>query len=501
MVIEGSDRPRYDISSARRSDSWDRWVDSRSRRPPTYNASYVNADIEGIDDLDTYGNWEQIPEHGWAWTPSQVNVGWQPYVDGRWMWQDPWGWTWVSSEPWGWAPYHYGRWVSTRQRWYWIPVGPRARNTRYSPALVAFVGGGAGWSASVSIGGGGFVGWFPLAPRDPFVRWWGPRGHQNVSNFNYVNRSRVTIVRRDTFAGGRVVTNGIVRDARVIRDVSSAPVIRGPIPILPTTASIRVSTSGRNVTKPSITSVSRTVVTREAPPPAPMPFQEKEQLIKNNAGAPVEWQSLRATRSAEAPKKPVVSVRSAAPESGQITLAPRDNSAPVRRVQPATAPSRREPSTGPDGAPQFSSPNLTSPKPRVNEPVTIQPQGQDRPAPSFSDRPSNVPPTPRSETQQFSPSQNDRMKDPRPAPQEQSRQQEIRSAPTRPPEIRSEPIRRDPPIEQRRLQPIPQKPVEQPQMKVVPPKEKEAKPEKVEKPMKKPPKTEEEKEKDKDPKR
>lgn len=67
MVIEGFDRPRYDIYSARRSDSWDRWVDSHPR-PRTYNASYAHADIEGIDDLDMYGHWEQIPDHGWAWS-------------------------------------------------------------------------------------------------------------------------------------------------------------------------------------------------------------------------------------------------------------------------------------------------------------------------------------------------------------------------------------------------------------------------------------------------
>ena len=96
-------------------------------------------------------------------------AGWQPYRAGRWIWQDPWGWTWVSTERWGWAPYHYGRWVTWRSGWYWVPVAPRASVVVYSPALVAFVGGGPGFSVSVGGGGTDYVGWFPLAPREPLI--------------------------------------------------------------------------------------------------------------------------------------------------------------------------------------------------------------------------------------------------------------------------------------------------------------------------------------------
>src|SRR5206468_522613 len=106
-------------------------------------ARYVSAEVFGADDLDQYGRWEEIPDYGTCWTPQSVAVDWAPYRAGRWVWEDPWGWTWVSTEPWGWAPYHWGRWVTVSSRWYWVPVAPSVRRVTYSPALVAFVGGGS----------------------------------------------------------------------------------------------------------------------------------------------------------------------------------------------------------------------------------------------------------------------------------------------------------------------------------------------------------------------
>ena len=115
MAIDGIDSPVYDITSLPRPDSWDQWVATRSRPSlATGSRRYVNADISGVDDLDQYGRWSEIPEYGRCWSPANVSADWQPYRAGRWAWQDPWGWSWVSNESWGWAPYHYGRWVTSR---------------------------------------------------------------------------------------------------------------------------------------------------------------------------------------------------------------------------------------------------------------------------------------------------------------------------------------------------------------------------------------------------
>ncbi len=314
ISIQGFDNPSYDVYRLGSIDSWDRWVgvrDSRFRRVGSYQ--YVNADVVGVEDLDRYGHWQDVPQYGHCWTPSSVQAGWTPYRDGQWIWQDPWGWTWVGAEPWGWAPYHYGRWVTYSSRWFWVPAGPRVA-ARYSPALVAFVGGGPGWSMSFAVGGGGgYVGWFPLAPRDPFIPWWGSRRDRNVNvtNVTYVNRTYVTVVNQNTFVSGAPVQRNYVRDPQVIRRVETAPVARGPIPVVPTTASLRVAAAtARLAPRPPAVVERRAVVTRVAPPPAPASFQTKVRVIQENRGAPIapraEAQMSIQARGERAPRLPCV---------------------------------------------------------------------------------------------------------------------------------------------------------------------------------------------------
>src|SRR5664279_5923051 len=77
-----------------------------------------------IRDSPTYGN---------VWMPTSVQSGWAPYHNGHWVWVAPWGWTWVDDAPWGYAPFHYGRWVSLRGNWGWVP-GPINYQPVYAPA-------------------------------------------------------------------------------------------------------------------------------------------------------------------------------------------------------------------------------------------------------------------------------------------------------------------------------------------------------------------------------
>ena len=123
MIVTGIDDPEYDVVAIPFADSWDRWVSSREqRRHEVVAYDYTSADVLGVEDLDAYGDWESVPQYGRVWRPRSVAAGWAPYRIGRWIWQDPWGWTWVSAEPWGWAPYHYGRWAFVSSRWCWVPV-------------------------------------------------------------------------------------------------------------------------------------------------------------------------------------------------------------------------------------------------------------------------------------------------------------------------------------------------------------------------------------------
>jgi hypothetical protein len=105
------------------------------------------------DALAPYGSWQADPQYGRFWRPG-VAAGWQPYLDGRWVWT-AYGWTWVSNEPWSWT-FHYGRWgYLPAWGWGWFP------GSTWAPAWVR-------WNTY-----GGYVGWAPLSPfgYPPFNRY------------------------------------------------------------------------------------------------------------------------------------------------------------------------------------------------------------------------------------------------------------------------------------------------------------------------------------------
>ena len=103
------------------------------------------------DDLAPYGDWFQMEDYGWVWTPRHVASDWRPYTRGRWVFSDDDGWMWASDEDFGWATGHYGRWFfDDRYGWIWVP------GSEWAPAWVSWR-----W-------GGGYVGWAPLPPR---FRW------------------------------------------------------------------------------------------------------------------------------------------------------------------------------------------------------------------------------------------------------------------------------------------------------------------------------------------
>ena len=382
MIIDGIDSPRYDVvSTTQQPDAWDHWTDgryARIRNSASYH--YVNPSVVGAEDLDQYGSWSSIPQYGMVWSPTQVEAGWVPYRAGHWIWQDPWGWTWVSSEPWGWAPYHSGRWVTYSSRWFWVPVAPAVR-VAYAPALVAFVGSGPGFSASVTIGGGGgYVGWFPLAPREPFVPWWAPRPaavNVNVTNVTYVNKTYVTVVNQNAFVSGGLVARNIVTDRTVVRQVETTQVVHGAVPMIPTLASTRVSvrTGTASAARPPAAVVSRTVVARVAPPPAPPRFQQKLAVIQESRRPVDPVAAARLTTQAQAQPRSAVAVRPVANAGGNVTLAPRQgaSTATSERSRQAPAPIAVTSLRGRQAA--------TAQQPVASAPVSARKIGE-RPAPS-----------------------------------------------------------------------------------------------------------------------
>ncbi|HYV61989.1 MAG TPA: DUF6600 domain-containing protein, partial [Bryobacteraceae bacterium] len=306
VIVRGDDQISYNLASAAGADAWDQWCSSRDRREDqSQSARYVSREVAGYDDLDEYGRWDNQPGYGYVWMPNSVASGWAPYHDGHWAWISPWGWTWVDDAPWGFAPYHYGRWASFSGRWGWIP-GPYGVTPVYAPALVAWIGGrgGSGFSLSFSIGTVAAIGWFPLGPREPYFpsyqvsqgyftrvnntntvinnttinNYYGYSRNSNdaaITNIQYVNRNvqnGVTAVPQDTFARGRRVT----QDARPVPAAQLASVqVFGASAIAPQRESVlgaRADTASR-AARPPANVVSRPVVARTAPPPAPVPFE------------------------------------------------------------------------------------------------------------------------------------------------------------------------------------------------------------------------------------
>ncbi len=226
--FEGADNPQIHESAAPAPDGLDSWAAERDLRDDhAVSSKYVSPDVPGVSDLDDNGTWNEEPDYGNVWYPSQVAPGWAPYSYGAWNYVGPWGWTWVGYEPWGFAPYHYGRWAFIGSRWGWCP-GPYYARPFYGPAFVGFIG-GAHFGVGFGFGAGFGVGWFPLGFHEPYY----PGFHAsrtyitninvhntvirnttvlNASrNFNYAyshNTRAVTAASRNTFVGGQSINRG-----------------------------------------------------------------------------------------------------------------------------------------------------------------------------------------------------------------------------------------------------------------------------------------------------
>lgn len=310
----------YEAFDIPRPDDFDRFCLERDQRlDRSVSRRYVSEDLIGYSDLDEYGSWTEVTEYGNVWFPSRVSVGWAPYRDGHWIWQDPWGWTWVDDADWGFAPFHYGRWVHVRNRWGWIP-GPTSVRPVYAPALVAFVGGS---NFSVSVSTGRPIGWFPLGPREIYVPPYRASRNYftnvNITNtvinntyitnvyndyssgrdmraLNYHNRAvagAVTAVSSDAFVNSRSVRQQMVA---VDRDMVARAEVSPVAAFAPNSRS--VVGSGRAATsKPQREVFDRAVVARTAPPAAPVPFAERQAVLQRTPGRGLSNDAMESLRT------------------------------------------------------------------------------------------------------------------------------------------------------------------------------------------------------------
>jgi hypothetical protein len=201
----GQDLNNYALLQPVPPDDFDRWAMGRDQRYERAVARrYVPQGVVGAEDLDDYGSWRQVPDYGTVWVPDRAPQGWAPYHAGHWAWIDPWGWTWIDDQPYGYAVSHYGRWVRTPDTWAWVPAPVQARPV-YAPALVAFVG------AVLAVGGRSDpgVGWFPLAPHEPYR----PPYRASPTYITNVN-----------------VTNTVIRQTNIVNNVTNIRYVNRTVP-------------------------------------------------------------------------------------------------------------------------------------------------------------------------------------------------------------------------------------------------------------------------------
>ncbi|HXZ26877.1 MAG TPA: FecR family protein, partial [Terriglobales bacterium] len=140
--------PQYEVIGSVSQEPYDQWDSDRAEyranyQAPAadsgaysaqYSADYAADYSYGLSDMNYYGSYSYVSGWGWMWQPYFVGAGWNPWMDGAWVWYPGLGYVWVSAYPWGWMPYRYGDWFFISghgwcwrpgRRWsHWDPVTP-----------------------------------------------------------------------------------------------------------------------------------------------------------------------------------------------------------------------------------------------------------------------------------------------------------------------------------------------------------------------------------------
>ena len=145
LSLELSDPSRYEVVRSVAEEAYDQWDRDRADYRANYQASssagssydggYDTSYSYGVSDMNYYGSYSYISGWGNVWQPYSMGVGWNPWMDGAWMWYPGVGYVWVSAYPWGWMPYRYGGWYFiSGHGWCWRPDRHWRRWSPVAPA-------------------------------------------------------------------------------------------------------------------------------------------------------------------------------------------------------------------------------------------------------------------------------------------------------------------------------------------------------------------------------
>jgi len=268
----------------------------------------------------------------------------------------------------------------------------------YAPALVAWVG-GPSFSLSVSFGGGAAgVAWFPLGPREVYVPAYRSSpayinrvnvtnttivNNINITNINttnvrYVNREApgaVTAVPQSALASARPVQGAaVVVPPNALR---SAQVVNNA-PVAPSRQSVMGVAGAGRVAQPPAAVQSRAVFAKTAPPPAPVPFAQRQQALAANPGRPLDASQVQQLRGTQTPPaRPFVRPVQGGTRGG-FAQAPAQPAAPVAPRSPGDQTRPRDYPSNPSGNAPFGRPQRDA-QPPASQPPASQPPSRDYP--------------------------------------------------------------------------------------------------------------------------
>src|SRR5207249_3651053 len=237
--FSGTDQLDADIQRVQGDrDDFDQWCYDRDRREEhSASARYVSDDVVGYEDLDEYGGWRRVPEYGNAWFPLGARDVYCP-------------------------SYHVSQRYVTN-----VNVSNTTMINRVQVTNVY---------------------------NNVYVN-----KTTNVTNITYQNRTQVnavTATSHETFVSAGSVHNNMIRVNA--KEVASAPVA----PMTPTVAPQQRSVVGAGMVarvRPPSPIISRPVVAKMAPPPAPVAFAKQQEIVRANGGRPPAISEMRRVQQQE----------------------------------------------------------------------------------------------------------------------------------------------------------------------------------------------------------
>jgi ferric-dicitrate binding protein FerR (iron transport regulator) len=163
VALNSADPSNFNLTESIEPDSWDAWnsdrdqaLNSAAAGRTAATSSLPDSNNPAWGDLDANGNWYDVPDQGYVWSPYEASApGWDPYGTGNWMWTPQYGYGWVSGETWGYMPYQCGAWNYYNQfGWGWAPG-----------ICQTWWGGGGGWAFNIGIAPPRYR--YPIRPRNP----------------------------------------------------------------------------------------------------------------------------------------------------------------------------------------------------------------------------------------------------------------------------------------------------------------------------------------------